>query len=214
MNKLIVLLFFVSFHLFSQDTLRFRSGEIKLAKVTEVGTTEIKYYDFHNLTGPIHIISKNDIKLIKYSGGVVDTFAMVHQQINEAKSNNSGLQPISNYKNYISMDQLNSYPYPQTRSRLLKMNYQAKTYTRDSHLALALGYGLGFPIPVITTLYTFGLIGNSNGSQQYQYQTGIFVGGVIVGAIFRIAGNVYYRMNKNKAAHTRRDMVELYNKMQ
>jgi len=53
----------------AQDIIYTISGSKFQAKVTEVNTTDVKYKDFSNLEGPVYVISKREVVLIRYSGG-------------------------------------------------------------------------------------------------------------------------------------------------
>lgn len=74
MKKLLFLsiTFFLAHHLLAQDVIIFKNGDEVKAKVTEVGTTEIKYHKFENLAGPLYTIAKKDIFMIKYENGTKD----------------------------------------------------------------------------------------------------------------------------------------------
>lgn len=54
---------------FSQDTITNRSKENTLAKILEVGQSEIKYKRFDNPDGPIFTVLKSDILMIHYANG-------------------------------------------------------------------------------------------------------------------------------------------------
>lgn len=59
----------------SQDVIIKKNGDEIKAKVTEVGTTEIKYKKFENLeTSPVYSILKSDVFMIKYADGTKDVF--------------------------------------------------------------------------------------------------------------------------------------------
>lgn len=85
MKKIIFILLNLSLHLLAQDTIRFKNGEIKAVRVSEVGLSEIKYNMFNNIEGPVYIVNKSDITLIKYLNGHIDTFA-VAKSVNPAPS--------------------------------------------------------------------------------------------------------------------------------
>lgn len=76
-KKIILIFIVLSVRLAAQDTIRFKSGEVKAVRVNEVGLSEIKYNSFNNLDGPSYIVNKSDIASIKYKNGQVDTFAPV-----------------------------------------------------------------------------------------------------------------------------------------
>jgi hypothetical protein len=65
----IFLFFCAAACLHAQDVIYTISGNKFLAKVTEVNTTDVKYKDFSNLEGPVYVISKNEVVLIRFSDG-------------------------------------------------------------------------------------------------------------------------------------------------
>ncbi|TMI61577.1 MAG: hypothetical protein E6H07_18840 [Bacteroidetes bacterium] len=71
---LIVILCVVSGSLFSQDKIYRNNGKIVLAKVIEVGATEIKYKEFDNPDGPIYVLEADRILKIVYENGKVEKF--------------------------------------------------------------------------------------------------------------------------------------------
>ena len=77
----------------SQDTLHFRKGRPIVCKVTEISPEEIKYKKIENMDGPVYSINKEDVKLISYKNGVVDSFAEIKpwlkpiQKINKQELN-------------------------------------------------------------------------------------------------------------------------------
>ena len=74
MKKLLLSLIVLSGLVKAQDTIRFANGNIIAAKVTEVGETEIKYNRFDNVSGPLYVAEKNEVKSIKYANGSFDVF--------------------------------------------------------------------------------------------------------------------------------------------
>ena len=60
----------------AQDTIYKRSGEIIPAKITEISTAEVKYKRFTMPDGPVFIIGRNEVQKIRFSNGVVDSFAV------------------------------------------------------------------------------------------------------------------------------------------
>jgi hypothetical protein len=60
--------------LLAQDNIVLRNGEEIKAKVQEVGTTEIKYWKADNLNGPLYVVLKSDVFIIKYENGTKEVF--------------------------------------------------------------------------------------------------------------------------------------------
>ena len=52
-----------------------KNGDEIKSKVTEVGTSEVKYRKFESPTGPIYVIKKADVFMIKYEDGTKDVFS-------------------------------------------------------------------------------------------------------------------------------------------
>ncbi len=223
MRYLIFIFFITSLGSYSQDTIRFRNGDIKIAKISEVGISNVKFRSFDNPDGPIYIADKNEIDRIKYKSGHIDTFSVNSVKISE------GTQPIiatpalrslslKNKKvffyNNIPLSKndvehlLQVYPNEGIRNKLLSMNEEANDFDKKAGLAVGLGLGFGFAIPVVFTF--FGLVTMASNPSLDNAVT-IIVAGAIVGAAVRISGAVTQKVNKNKAAHLRRQMVELYN---
>jgi hypothetical protein len=58
----------------AQDIITKKNGEEISARVTEVGAAEVKYKQFGNENGPIYILSKSEIFMIVYQGGMKEMF--------------------------------------------------------------------------------------------------------------------------------------------
>lgn len=61
----------------AQDDIILRTGEEIKAKVQEVGTSEIKYKRSDNANGPLYVIWKREVFMIKYENGTKDVFSTV-----------------------------------------------------------------------------------------------------------------------------------------
>jgi len=61
-------------NLWAQDVIVTKKGEEILAKVEEIGDTQIKYKKFSHLSGPIYSLLKSEIFMIKYENGSRDVF--------------------------------------------------------------------------------------------------------------------------------------------
>ncbi len=59
---------------FSQDIITTKAGEDILAKISEVGHTEIKYRKFDNPDGPMFTLLRSDVLMIRYENGTKDVF--------------------------------------------------------------------------------------------------------------------------------------------
>ncbi|MBI3510345.1 MAG: hypothetical protein HY064_06755 [Bacteroidetes bacterium] len=67
----LLFIFAVSFA-FAQDKIYKVGGDIIAAKVTEVGTSEIKYKKWDNMDGPVYVIAKTEVIKIVYENGSVE----------------------------------------------------------------------------------------------------------------------------------------------
>ena len=95
MRTVILFFLFITPQLFlAQDILILKSGDEIQAKVNEVGTKEIKYKKFSNLTGPVYTILKSEVFMIKYQNGSKDVFG----DLESKESNASAGKPNSRYK--------------------------------------------------------------------------------------------------------------------
>jgi hypothetical protein len=68
-SAIFIFSFFISS---SQDTITKISGDVIVAKIIEVGTTEIKYKRFDMQDGPDFVDLKSNIKTIRYENGLVE----------------------------------------------------------------------------------------------------------------------------------------------
>ena len=100
MKKLFLLLAVISNILNAQDTIRFVSGEVKAVKVQEVGLNEIKYNRFDNLTGPLYVCNKEEVKYIRYLNGAVDVFTTPPSKAEPAKTETAA-NPSSETPEYV-----------------------------------------------------------------------------------------------------------------
>lgn len=73
----IVIFLFLFFSSHAQDIIVFKKGEELKTKVLEVGTKEIKYKKFDNLDGPIFIVKRSEVIMIKYANGTKDSLTFV-----------------------------------------------------------------------------------------------------------------------------------------
>ncbi len=59
---------------FSQDKIYKKGGEMIKAKVTEIGTGEVKYTLFNKTGGPVYVIDKSKIEKIEFEDGHTETY--------------------------------------------------------------------------------------------------------------------------------------------
>ncbi|MDP1802725.1 MAG: hypothetical protein Q8L81_15290 [Bacteroidota bacterium] len=72
----------------AQDKMLLKNGEEFDVKITEVTSTEIRYKNFDNLTGPTRIVYRSEVFSIKYENGAKDVFA------NETKKDLSNVEMV------------------------------------------------------------------------------------------------------------------------
>lgn len=217
---LIISLFLTSFLINAQDTIYFKNKTTVAAKITEVGVSEIKYQRLDNLTGPNYLSSKNDIFLIKYSNGVIDSIKSVtpistpaitstHYYSNPNAIRLSGNRII--YQNRaISDRQLKSIikelPSSEKQLTLKKEFNKLNEYKlKESALAPAL-FVSGAAVHFVALGSAFG----ANGGAGVSNGTAL-VSTFIAGAILRISGHVVNVVYKNKKKSKREDIVNIYN---
>ena len=59
----------------AQDVIVKKDGSTILSKVTEIGTTDVKYKKWSNIEGPLYTIAKANVQSINYENGEVETFS-------------------------------------------------------------------------------------------------------------------------------------------
>lgn len=72
----------------AQDKIYKKDGAVLETKVVEVGTTEIKYKAFANLSGPIYTIAKASILKIVYENGTEETYDLQEVSLTERRAQN------------------------------------------------------------------------------------------------------------------------------
>lgn len=77
----LALLILIGNYVHAQDIITKKNGDDIKAKIVEVNQNEIKYKSFTNPDGPLFVIYKSDILLIRYENGTKDIF-------NESNSTN------------------------------------------------------------------------------------------------------------------------------
>ncbi len=222
-NIFIIFILFFCGKIFSQDTIYFRNNEVKSVKVSEVNPTEIKYFRFESLSGPIYTSYTNDIKKIKYAGGHVDSFNVVLQKPNVVSN------PINYNANYaynhtpIEIEFRKRLVYKghglnETKLWSLILNYPDQKYSAKmviefdvlkklkghQHLSGVLGFTIGGAILLA------GLVGaqNYNSYPNYQYW---LIAGVIGGGSIIVTGQIISGVFKKKRDEQRVLIAKLYN---
>lgn len=70
----VLIAFCLAVTLHAQDKIIYKNGRIVKAKVTEVGTSEVKYKSFENPDGPVYVVEQDKIAKIVYENGRTESF--------------------------------------------------------------------------------------------------------------------------------------------
>jgi hypothetical protein len=204
-NLLHITLLLSALFLNAQDTIYFNNNSVLSTKISEVGVSEIKYLRFDNLTGPAYTVSKTDIKRIRYANGMIDSTSFVTAKVQAAPFNApvKGMVLIGTEVYYNGKIQggfamhrlISTHALSDNQLHIVK---ELKRLKRPEKGYSALGTGLfvtGFAIPTVVT------IGTLSDDRLYGSDRAIntIVAGAITGALFRIAGQVILKVNKNKS---------------
>ncbi|HTL83061.1 MAG TPA: hypothetical protein VL651_15215 [Bacteroidia bacterium] len=108
MKKPLLFLFFVILSLgaFAQDTL-YKTDNTKIAcKVTEIGSTEIKYKKWDNQDGPVYSVDKSDVRRIVYANGTSemitqDQYAVAPTNTMRARKRAITTRPLSPLDGFV-----------------------------------------------------------------------------------------------------------------
>jgi hypothetical protein len=121
---------------FSQDIITTKSGEDILAKILEIGHTEIKYKKFDNPGGPVYVLLKSDVLMIRYDNGTKEIFNQ---------------QPKSNTVSPSNSSKANQLPQGSVDERLLNAG-KVEKYRKMKHTGTVLTVlgGILFVVGVVT----------------------------------------------------------------
>lgn len=89
---------------FCQDVITLRNGEDVIGKVREVGASEIKYNKLDNLTGPVYVLNKAEVFMVKYENGTKDVFG------NTGNSTSSGIKTTEQKSVVVEQNNITSAP--------------------------------------------------------------------------------------------------------
>lgn len=79
---------FFSFLSLSQDLITLKNGEDIKAKILKIGLNEVEYKRFDNLDGPLIVVAKSDILIIRYENGEKEIFQKENLRGSENKTLN------------------------------------------------------------------------------------------------------------------------------
>jgi len=216
----IILLLFIAFSVYGQDTIYKVDKEVISASILEINEASIKFKKFANPDGPLYTEDRALIHYIKFKNGTVDTISKVVPAITDpappvASYNSSviiykGGNAFSYKTRGYSDDDINTmisaYPNGETKSLMQKKSTAMLEYKQRQHLSIGLGYGIGFAVPIVVT---FGTLTTNN--INYDNAVNTIVAGALIGAVIRIAGNVGFFINKNKKLNEKREILDLMN---
>lgn len=227
----VLIFLFISFKLFSQDTIRFTNDEQKAVKIREVGVENIKYHNFNNLEGPVYIVPKHEVRSVKYSGGLVEVYtnapkqSEVHYQQNVNKQNSVKTIQIKDttfykldvlsgkvvYKNRAISDKhlrnlIYEYPNQSTKNAMTLEAENLKTY-KKRQIGFLVGGLAGAGGIVYGGLYITFL----NWTMGDSAPDGLWP--VVLGSafVFGITGPLVSNHYKNKRVKTKAKITKLYN---
>ncbi len=213
--KFLVILFIGNAWVNAQDTIRFVNGNSLPVKVDEVGPTEIKYNRWDNITGPVYVVNKNEVRYIRYVNGMKDTFALAKPKTEPSISdetpayvNNTpvplGIEKIQivrkkiyyNHRQPSDKELLNlirKYPDQGIQNMMLKEYSKISIYKNNRMIALFLMYG-----GIATSMFAIAAPGNSSAA-------------LLVGTAGGISGSIIAAINKNKRKAKRVHIAKIYN---
>jgi hypothetical protein len=217
-KKLLLIVLCYASVLSAQDTIRFINGNATPVKVNEIGDVDIKYNRWDNITGPVYVVNKNEVRYIRYVNGMKDTFAVAKPKVVEqpqttyetpAYVNNTQPQSPSfqqlifvhkrlyydhhpiNDKNLLVL--IRKHPDQGVQNLLLKEYTKLSAYKNNRTIGIFMLYG-GLATSVLSSAF-----GRNTG--------GAFLLGTAVG----ISGSVISIVNKNKSIGKRKDIARIYN---
>ena len=216
MKNLAFLFVLFTCSLVAQDTIRFRNGEFSAVKVNEIGLDEIKYNRFDNLTGPLYVVAKNEIRFIKYSNCSVDSFNITKPKIETpqietpayvdntpAVSSFKRIQIVGKKKLFYDNRNLNDnalfgvikkHPDQGIQNLMIKEFSRVSVYKQNRRVGLILLYG-GMGVATFS-----GAFGN-----------GGVLAAFFVGSAACVSGSIIATVNKNKRYAQRAKIAKIYN---
>ncbi len=231
MIKRILFLVGISLSLFGQDTISFKNGLRQAVKVSEVGSNEIKYQRWDNLTGPIYVTDKNEINSIKYSNGVTERYDLKDPKLSVVLPSQNQNQQNLNQQNRNSLNRLelvagkklmfqqrfirdgellgliSTYPNQGIRNNLQDGYKKMMNYKRAAAGFLVLGLGLGVSAALAGLLFVSGsLYSVISGGTNPAGLIGLSIGGAI-----GITGGVLSGVFNGKKNNKLMELVEIYN---
>ncbi len=177
MKRVIFLLFFIlltGLSMSAQDIITKIDGTDIKAKVSEVGTNEIKYKSFSNLDGPLYTISKSDVLMVTYENGKRDVFnkESIQNRVPE------GIMTLDRWSGRLSINGMNidkksTYLYFSPESEALYKSGDSLSSVGDILMGVGAGGAIGY---LVGSLAAGGNI--KNGAAVYGVCAGLFLIGL------------------------------------
>ncbi len=204
----------------SQDTIQFINKSSQAVKVIEIGIGEIKYQRFDNLSGPLYVANKNEIRYIKFANGHVDSVTLA------TKVKPVMPEPLTVYRTPISLGDndkilidgtrlthggravgearlfriISNVPNPEKKAELLKEYLAMKSYKKKQYLFGFVGLGAGVALPYIGFMSSF----------VFEDETPLAIG-LAAGATIGITGAVISGIFKHQRMKKKIAVANLYN---
>ena len=178
----------------------------------------LTWFDRYIKDGPLYVVSKSEIRYIKYSNGHVDSVvSKIKTETPETLTIYNGpISPYGNEKIVISGSRLShngkavgesrlyrlisNVPIPEKKAELYKEYLVMKSYKKRQYLFGFVGLGAGLALPYIGLMSSF------------IFDDGVpFAIGLAAGATIGITGAVLSGINKHKRTKKRIDIANLYN---
>lgn len=216
----------------SQDTIYLVNKAIIVAKISEINSNDIKYNRFDNLTGPLYIENKANIKLIKFSNGHVDTLnysatPLVNTienspkkiKVNEDLSDPTKIEILPHNRlayNHRGLGErkfkmlIDNFPSKDGTEKLLNEWGDYKRYKTGQYVSGFLGLGLGVGAPIVGLNIAFNQYNMNNNVQQ---SGEIIAGSILTGIITGITGAIISGVYKHKRTLKKIEIAELYNSL-
>ena len=229
MKKLIFVFVIFNLSLRAQDTIRFRNGEVQAVKVNEVGISDIKYNRFDNAGGPVYVANKNDVQLIKYAGGSVDSFKVEPVVVQKTEpqnvpvkkaprisleeslaQNGPGKLTISGNRLYHNnkavgetrlLKMIIAYPDNTKQNLMMKSFREMKQHKKNQYISGFVGLGVGVLAPYIG-IYA---------SLFSDFDFTPFAVGVAIGGGVGITGAIISSIQKRKRLQKKLEVARIYN---
>lgn len=226
MKKLWFIIFYlIVFCHYGQDTIYKRNGESVSVKVIEINVKEVSYKRMDLLDGPLMIVSKNEIKKIKYASGAIDSFTVFKEPVRmQIPLNLTPLYVETNSPLIKLSTRRGNYVYQKIRisdrkllflageKNLIWNSAEINDHIRASKTNRALQYTIGYAggaIGVVGILSSLAALGNTSNSNDVFYSlvaasaaVGILVSSQVV--------SFSYKLKRVKHADK---VMELYNQL-